>query len=175
MAPIEEVKQQSGKFFKIITDNFSKFTTLVTTNTNVMIAFLVALLLCIIYLPSFNLLGSSTDRTLPKSTFERFDNQPEAALGDVEVNFFYVNWCGYCKEAKPHFTEFMEQNNSKIVNGKKIKIKMIDCEANAENRQLAKNMGINGYPTITAKFGNRLEKYEGERTLHGLNSWMNQF
>ena len=25
MAPIEEVKQQSGKFFKIITDNFSKF------------------------------------------------------------------------------------------------------------------------------------------------------
>ena len=118
--------------------------------------------------------NTESDRTIPKNVFERFDDGNSGRAGDIDITLFYVNWCGYCKEAKPHFQEFMNMNNNSVVNNKNIKVKMIDCESSKENQQIAKNVGVDGYPTITAQFGDRLEKYEGPRTLDAFNNWLSK-
>lgn len=58
--------------------------------------------------------------------------------------FFYVDWCGYCKKAKPKVAEM--ENNSAITN--KVNIKRINCEGTDEEKALAKEYKVDGYPTF---------------------------
>ena len=57
---------------------------------------------------------------------------------DCVIRMFYVDWCGHCKNAKPKFKTFMEQNNNTNVNGTTVVVEMVDCEKNDANKQLAK-------------------------------------
>jgi len=61
--------------------------------------------------------------------------------------FFYVDWCGYCKKAKPKVAEM--ENNSAITN--KVNIKRINCEGSSEEKALAKEYKVDGYPTFKFK------------------------
>jgi thiol-disulfide isomerase/thioredoxin len=61
--------------------------------------------------------------------------------------FFYVDWCGYCKKAKPKVSEM--ENNSAITN--KVNIKRINCEGSDEEKDLAKEYVVEGYPTFKLK------------------------
>lgn len=171
MAPIEEVSKQLSDPKNIL----SKIGPVLQKNgiTIIIVVILVGFLFSCLPLP--NMFGNTeSDRTIPKNVFERFDDGNSGRAGDIDITLFYVNWCGYCKEAKPHFQEFMNMNNNSVVNNKNIKIKMIDCESSKENQQIAKNVGVDGYPTITAQFGDRLEKYEGPRTLDAFNNWLSK-
>ena len=100
---------------------------------------------------------------------ETFTNSPN----DCVVRMFYVNWCGHCKTTKPEFQQFMEQNNNKEMNGKKVKIEMIDCEASDADKQLASQFGVKSYPTIIAIVNGKQVPFEGgERTTSGFDSWL---
>jgi thiol-disulfide isomerase/thioredoxin len=92
---------------------------------------------------------------------------------DCIVRMFYVNWCGYCKKTKPDFQTFMEQNNNTTINGKKVKIEMIDCEENEQNAELASQFNVKSYPTIIAVVNGKPQQYEdGDRSVDGLNTWL---
>ena len=69
---------------------------------------------------------------------EAFDNN-----ADTEPKFvmYYADWCGHCKKAKPEF-EKLQQNYKGNV-----KVAMVNSEL-PENKELVKQQGINGYPTI---------------------------
>tara|TARA_B110000261_G_C12971711_1_gene312773 strand:+ start:361 stop:681 length:321 start_codon:yes stop_codon:yes gene_type:complete len=101
------------------------------------------------------------------SRIEPFSNN------DIVIRMFYVDWCGYCTKAKPGFTEFMNQHNDSQVNGKNVKIEMINCEENDENAQLASEFNVKGYPTIIAVVdGNNHSYDDGDKTASGFGSWM---
>jgi|SaaInlStandDraft_1057018.scaffolds.fasta_scaffold103261_1 thiol-disulfide isomerase/thioredoxin len=64
--------------------------------------------------------------------------------------FFYVDWCGYCKKAKPKVTEM--ENDSEITN--KVNIKRINCSEDVvteEDKALANEYKVDGYPTFKFK------------------------
>ena len=64
--------------------------------------------------------------------------------------FFYVDWCGYCKKAKPKVAEM--ENNSAITN--KVNIKRINCTEDVvteEDKALAIEYKVDGYPTFKFK------------------------
>ena len=99
------------------------------------------------------------------STSESFQSSDS---GTSEFILFYVDWCGYCKTAKPEFEQILSVNQ---VNGKPIKITAVNAEKEVE---LAKKYGVKGYPTIILLKGGEKTVYEGGRTKDEFMSFLNQ-
>jgi len=89
---------------------------------------------------------------------EAFDNN--GGSSDQIFAMYYADWCGHCKRTKPEFEKLMQSYNGNV------KISMIDCEA-PENKDLAKQQGINGFPTIRyypSGLNSNYQDYSGGRT-----------
>jgi len=102
-------------------------------------------------------------RCIRSSEIEYFE--PVGNSKETVFRMFRVTWCGFCKRAKPAYMKFMQEHDGKTINGRLLKIEMVDCEENKHNANLAKAHGVTSYPTfvLSDKGGNR--NYEGdERT-----------
>jgi len=80
---------------------------------------------------------------------------------------FHVDWCGYCKEAKPGFQQFMKENNGKTFGGKKLVVEMINAEQEKEKTAGFTDAGgkalVESYPTIVFSKDGQHTKYNGDR------------
>ena len=54
---------------------------------------------------------------------------------------------GYCQENQTCIYAIYEKHNDTQVNGKTVRIEMINCEENETNAKLAQQFGVKGYPT----------------------------
>jgi thiol-disulfide isomerase/thioredoxin len=112
------------------------------------------------------------------SEVEYFDHHDEEGTeefsnSDCVVRMFYVDWCGYCKKAKPGYMQFMSQYNNQQLSGKTVKVEMINCEENEANAKLAQQFGVKGYPTIVAVVNGQKHNYEGgDRSANGFAGWL---
>lgn len=82
---------------------------------------------------------------------------------------FHVDWCGYCKKAKPEFEKLV----NKFKSNPNIKVVMVDGE-DPNHKSLVQEHQVSGYPTIKlCKNGlgdtNNSVVYEGPR---GFNEYM---
>lgn len=108
----------------------------------------------------------------PSVKSQKSDNvtmiQPEPNSALV---MFYADWCGACKNTKPHWEE-LTQNFDGYNN---VKIMKINAD---ENNELVQLHGVSGLPTI--KFcPNGVENsegviYKGDRTLQSLVQFLQQ-
>lgn len=87
---------------------------------------------------------------------EGFQDSPRNML-----YIFYADWCGYCKKAKPDFEKVAEHLRSNEVSGKKIEVRMVNGDNEAD---LTKEYDVKGYPTVILVKDNRRYTYEGSRT-----------
>ena len=89
---------------------------------------------------------------------EAFDNN---LTGNPVLVMYYADWCGHCKNAKPHFTKLIEEYKGKV------KCMMINAEsADPEIAKLVKSQDIKGFPTIRyypTGLGGEFKEYEGGR------------
>jgi thiol-disulfide isomerase/thioredoxin len=76
---------------------------------------------------------------------------------------FGVDWCGYCKKAKPIF----DQLKATGTNG--VDLVYVDAE-----KEKAKTAGfeISGYPTFYLAKGSQKIKYDGPRTVDGFQQFL---
>ena len=51
--------------------------------------------------------------TKTEESFSNNISSSNSGANDCIIRFFYVDWCGHCKKAKPQFSQFMQQNNGK--------------------------------------------------------------
>ena len=84
---------------------------------------------------------------------------------------FYAPWCPHCKTIMPDFDRLKRE-----LDGKLCSVLKINCD---ENKELAKQHGIEGYPTI--KFLPRgvdapqwYVTYDGERSFGGMKKFAEQ-
>jgi len=101
---------------------------------------------------------------LTDDTFDDFLSNHPVAL--VE---FYAPWCGHCKALKPAYEEaatILKKENSKAV--------LVKVDATAE-RNLAKEHGVSGFPTIQFfRDGEMEEPYEGGRDTYDLVDYLRE-
>ena len=84
---------------------------------------------------------------------------------NVTMRMFHVPWCGYCKEAKPHFTQFMNSTNGQTINGRTVNVELIDCEDEKNKEEVQQfEKEIEGYPTIILTKDGQNTHYKGDRS-----------
>tara|TARA_B100001093_G_scaffold131072_1_gene123640 strand:- start:1604 stop:2089 length:486 start_codon:yes stop_codon:yes gene_type:complete len=95
---------------------------------------------------------------------EDFDNVEEFSNNPAIMRMFHVNWCGYCKSAKPHFIEFQKQAHGTKVNGRDVVVELIDFE-DTDNEEVIKEFEneVEGYPTIILTKDGKNHHYKGDR------------
>jgi len=143
--------------------NKSKEINLVTNPLFVVVMLLIALIIILSIFRSvspFLNLGLGIDAHIGdlRGSFkiEAFDNNES----DQMFVMYFAEWCGHCIKTKPEFQKLMENYKGNV------KILMIDCEA-PENKELVKQQGINGFPTIRyypSGLNSNYQDYTGGRT-----------
>ena len=89
--------------------------------------------------------------------------------------FFNVDWCGHCKRAKPEWSKFQElldDKNQAEFNGKKVQLRSVNCEGSEEEQALAKEYGVEGFPTFILQKGDEKINYDGPRTFDAMKQWL---
>jgi thiol-disulfide isomerase/thioredoxin len=82
---------------------------------------------------------------------------------EVEVLFFYADWCPHCTKAKPIVDDIKAKFDGRTINNKTISFKYIDCTV--ETQDMKRNMekyNIEGFPTIIIQTGDAVIKYDGK-------------
>ena len=129
------------------------------------------LVLALYYL--YNCLKDQEVEYFEQDEEENDDDVEEFSNGNCVVRMFYVDWCGYCKKAKPGYMQFMKQFNNQQVGGRNVRVEMINCEESDANAKLAAKFGVRGYPTIIAVVDGKKHNYEGgDRSANGFGSWL---
>ena len=68
---------------------------------------------------------------------------------EVQVYFFFADWCPHCTKAKPEWSTFKNAFGGKETNGFKIICNEVDCtETNTTNSPLIQKFGVDSFPTV---------------------------
>jgi len=85
----------------------------------------------------------------------------------------YANWCGHCQTLKPVWAELKN-----LMHADK-NVTMIEIEESEMKEKIGKlrnickkNIDVNGFPTIVKICGEKVEYYQGERSVDALRAWI---
>lgn len=101
------------------------------------------------------------------STQSPTQTQAPESVPKTTVVLFYTDWCGHCQNFKPTWHAMM----NKYQGQSNIKLDEINC---GENKEIAQQYQIEGYPTII-KFSDQSppKVYEGNRSPADLDQFIN--
>lgn len=88
---------------------------------------------------------------------------------EAEVLFFHTEWCPHCKKAKPHWEQFKEKYEGKIINNHRVLCKEYDCD---KNEKLCDKYKIDGYPTIKMLKDSQIIEYDAKPTIENLTKFV---
>ena len=97
-----------------------------------------------------------------------------AVNGEVEVLFFYADWCPHCTKAKPIVDDIKSKFDGRTINNKTISFKEVDCTV--ETQDIKRNMekyNIEGFPTVIIQKGKDVIKYDGKVEKNELTTFIN--
>ena len=89
--------------------------------------------------------------------------QVMAAESTPTLVMFFAPWCGHCHTAAPELIKTAQQ-----LVGKGVNVAAVDCDAAPE---VARALGIKGYPTIQFFAGGKGADYQGPRTSLALTAF----
>lgn len=120
----------------------------------------VILLLLVVLFVLYKVYSNSSQS--PRETFANLSKSSNFMM-------FYTDWCPHCQHAKPEFKKVMDKLSNGELNGHTISVKMINAE---EDKDLAKEYNVEGYPTIILTKDNKNYTYEGNRTEKDMMSYL---
>jgi len=88
---------------------------------------------------------------------------------DCIFRMFYVEWCGYCKQAKPQFEPMI---GTAKINNRPVQIVMVNAD---EQPQLAQQFGVRGFPTfVLTKSNGESVNYNGDRLQPAFRAFLEE-
>ena len=95
------------------------------------------------------------------------------STSDVEILFFYTDWCPYCKTAKPEWNKVKEELDGTKLKSYNLIFKDINCtNENKENSALMTTYKIEGYPTIKLIKNNEVIDYDAKPNSETLKQFI---
>jgi thiol-disulfide isomerase/thioredoxin len=95
---------------------------------------------------------------------------------DIEIMFFFADWCPHCQKAKEPWRKFESNYNGKTVNNYKITCKSVDCsDPNPEtnpNEALRKKYDVEGYPTLKIIKSGQIIDFDAKITESSLSQFV---
>ena len=85
---------------------------------------------------------------------------------EARLYFFYTDWCGWSKKAKPEWEKLTAKLGDNTYFGK-TKLSLVPVNAETD-RNLADEYDVEGYPTIILERSDGLEQYNKSVTYDGL-------
>jgi len=108
------------------------------------------------------------------------DDQNSSNNDPANLYLFYTNWCPHCKNAwdptdkiKRPWNQLKDElkKMKNRVNGKEIIVVEVDCE---EDKNLAEEYKVEGYPTIKLQSDNKIYNYDAKPDKDQLIDFLNQ-
>ena len=91
----------------------------------------------------------------------------------IQVVLVHAEWCGVCKNLKPHWKQFENHiKNNPLIEIKKIEDTVYKDEIKKLEEETNKKILVNGFPTIFIIKDGNVDYFNGERTKAGLVSWV---
>ena len=93
---------------------------------------------------------------------------------DCKLMFFYADWCGYCKQAKPEvekLVKVLESEHKNTINGKSINVQYVNGDDESE---LCSQFGVDGFPTFILVDGDKNTTHNGPRESNALLEFLKE-
>ena len=109
---------------------------------------------------------------VPNKEFVKIDSD----VTEATLYFFYVDWCPYCKTAKPILEKLKESPESQKINGVSLQIESVDAtndDSGVAAFEQQHNVKIEGYPTIYLVKGDEVIEYDAKVSESSLDEYLN--
>jgi hypothetical protein len=91
----------------------------------------------------------------------------------VKIIYFFMDGCGWCRKFLPEWKLIKEKVNSKeLIGFKTYEFESRELENNEQAIKIKKHITVAGFPTIAIKINDTYYKYEGDRTLYNIMSFI---
>jgi len=88
---------------------------------------------------------------------------PNGEKKDVEILFFFADWCPHCTKAKPIIRDIKAKFDGRTINNKTITFKDIDCTVETQDtKRFIEKYNVESFPTIIIQTGDDTVKYDGK-------------
>ena len=92
---------------------------------------------------------------------------------EVQVHFFYADWCPHCTKAKPEWNSFKSAFDGKEINGFKLVCNEVDCtETTPKNSPLIQKFNVDSFPTVKMVKGNNQIAFDSRLTNDTLTKFV---
>lgn len=93
---------------------------------------------------------------------------------EVELLFFYADWCPHSKQAKPIWEDLQKTYERKTINGYTILFTEIDSSReNAQTEKMMDKYNIEGFPTIKLIKNGQVIEFDAKPTKDNLTQFLN--
>lgn len=97
-------------------------------------------------------------------------------VGEVDIKFFFVDWCPYCKTAMPEWQSFCDEYRGKTVNKYKISCSRegTNCtnDDSPEIKAMMAKYEIQSYPTVILFRDNKKYDFDAKVTKNALETFI---
>jgi thiol:disulfide interchange protein len=92
---------------------------------------------------------------------------------EIEIYFFYADWCPHCTKAKPEWNAFKNTMSGKEMNGFRINCIETDCtETTPTNSPIIQKFNVDSFPTVKMVKGGKQISFDSRLTNDTLTKFV---
>jgi len=147
----------------------TSFNNKINSNKYIIIGILFLLILTFVIYYIYTKYYSSKLLELYKPNNEKMPLWTKDNSNEVEILFFFANWCPHCRTAKPEWEKAKAEYNNNTIDGYKIIFVEVDCTTpDSKTTSMMDTYNVEGYPTIILIKNNEVITYDAKVTYDHL-------
>ena len=128
------------------------------------------ILFCIVGYYAYRMIAKPVIDNRKTESISNMAQRPE----EVQVYFFYADWCPHCTKAKPEWNTFKSEFDGKEMNGKKLQTIEVDCtETTPKNSPLIQKFNVDSFPTVKMMKSDKQIDFDSKVTSSSLTQFIN--